>query len=86
MATQEVKVTVDQEAIVRAAAVLREAGKQLAETLERAESLGAEPWRLYPHDGRVLSSYVDDHNQVRHCEEGVPLPATWRKLYVEKRA
>lgn len=102
MATSEIRVSVDEEAVARAAATIREAGRQLAEALQfaqalavkpstfalqYAQALAVEPWRFYsPAHQENLISYLDDRNQVRHCREAMVVPDTWRKIYVEKKA
>lgn len=87
MATSEIRVSVDEEAVARAAATIREAGRQLAEQLQYMQALAVEPWRFYsPAHQENLVSYLDDRNQVRHCREGIDVPDTWRKIYVEKKA
>lgn len=84
MATSEIKVSVDEEAVARAAATIREAGRQLARF---AQALAVEPWMFYSpaHECNLLS-YLDDRNQVRHCKPDMVVPDSWRKIYVEKKA
>lgn len=87
MAQAEIRVSVDEEAVARAAATIKEAGRQLAEALQFAQALAVEPWRFYsPAHQENLISYLDDRNQVRHCREAMAVPDTWRKIYVEKKA
>lgn len=87
MATSEIRVSVDEEAVARAAATIREAGRQLAEQLQYMQALAVEPWRFYsPAHQENLVSYLDDRNQVRHCREDMDVPESWRKIYLEKKA
>jgi hypothetical protein len=87
MATNEIKVAVDLDEVAKACAMIREAGRQLAESLKCVESANTEPWVIYSPLGRHhLVTYVDDRNQIRHCTEDLSVPESWRKLYVEKRA
>ena len=87
MAKNEIIIRPDEEAVARAAATIREAGRQLVETFGRIQGLAAEPWRFYsPVHGYDVIAYVDDRNQVRHCKEDFVVPEGWRKLYIEKKA
>ena len=81
----EIRVSVDEESVARAAATIREAGKQLHEALGRLEGYAVEHWTIYTVDG-ARHAYVDDDNQTRWLLSGVSVPPRWRKLYVEKRA
>lgn len=87
MASHEIRVSLDEEAVARAAATIREAGKQLSESLKLAQALAVEPWMFYSpaHECNLLS-YLDDRNQVRHCKPDLVVPDSWRKIYVEKKA
>jgi threonyl-tRNA synthetase len=87
MAVHEIQVSVDEEAVARAAATIREAGRQLAEALGGIEAMAVESWRFYsPAHECNLTSYLDDRNQVRHVLPDVQVPESWRMLYVQKRA
>ena len=47
----EIRVSVDEESVARAAATIREAGKQLHEALGRLEVYAVEHWTIYTVDG-----------------------------------
>jgi predicted HAD superfamily Cof-like phosphohydrolase len=82
----EIKVSVDEDAVARAAATIREAGKQLHETLGRLEGYAVEPWEIYsPVHECTLTAYLDDYNQIRHVKPEVNVPESWRKIYVQKK-
>ncbi len=87
MATSEIRVSVDEDAVARAAATIREAGRQLAEQLGRLEGYAVEPWEIYsPVHECTLTAYLDDYNQIRHVKQEVAnVPESWRKLYVQKK-
>lgn len=90
MASNEIKVSVDDESVARAVAILRAAGRQLAETIGKLEGYAfegyaVEPWTVETPQG-TLCGYVDDANQEHWVAVGKFIPAAYRKLYVEKRA
>jgi len=86
MATSEIKVSVDEDAVARAAATIREAGRQLAESIGRLEFSAVEAWAIQTPEG-VQGCYVDDANQEHWVLIGfTPVDPSWRKLYVQKRA
>lgn len=81
MASNEIKISVDEEAVARAAATIREAGRQLAETIGKLEGYAVEPWTIETPHGRLIG-YVDDANQEHWVNEDQPQPTHYRKLYV----
>jgi hypothetical protein len=91
VSTPEIRVSVDEEAVARAAATIREAGRQLAETMGRFEAMAVEPWIIDTPNGR-MAGYVDDQNQEHWLPtdwllvEDVPVSSGLRKLYVQKRS
>lgn len=81
----EIKVSVDEDAIARAAATIREAGKQLAASIGKLEGYAVEPWAIDSPHGKLIG-YVDDANQEHWVNVSQVAPARYRKLYVEKQA
>lgn len=90
MASNEIKISVDEESVARAAATIREASRQLAESIGRLGGSAVEPWTIETPKARLRCYvYVDDENQdhwVPADGSGVPPDPSWRRLYVEKRA
>jgi len=86
MASNEIRVILDQEAVARAAATLREAGRQLSESLKFAQALAVEPWTIEAPYGGTLTAYVDEYNQERWVPVNQVPAAGLRRLYVDKRA
>ncbi len=84
MASNEIRVSVNEESVARAAATIREAGRQLAETIGRLESYAVEPWTIDAPQGKLIG-YLDDTNQEHWVHENQAAPTGYRRLYVEKR-
>lgn len=89
MASREIRITVDEDAIARATDALHTAVAQVRAGIAeigRLEYQGigftVKPWTIQAPEG-LLTAYVDPDNQNRWAQEGHPVPEGWRKLYVE---